>query len=61
MEAFTAEHINCLHDNISMLAAGAENINPYVGVSRRRGNDDQSELEEPEVAQQPTYDTSYPA
>jgi hypothetical protein len=61
MEAFTAEHINCLHDNINMIAAGAEKINPYVGVSRRRDDDDQSELEEPEVAQQPTYDTSYPA
>eukprot|EP00957_Ditylum_brightwellii_P020813 1569405-Ditylum_brightwellii.AAC.1 len=52
-----------------MLATGAERINPYVGVSRRRngiklmisGNDDQHELEELEVAQQPTYNTSYPA
>eukprot|EP00957_Ditylum_brightwellii_P195127 14867976-Ditylum_brightwellii.AAC.1 len=61
MEAFTAEHVNCLHDNTSMLAPGAEKINPYVGVSRRGDDDDQSELEEPEVTQQPTYDTSYPA
>eukprot|EP00957_Ditylum_brightwellii_P121602 9272929-Ditylum_brightwellii.AAC.1 len=61
MEAFTAEHVNCLHDNTSMLAAGAEKINPYVGILRRRDDDDQSELEELEVAQQPTYDTSYPA
>eukprot|EP00957_Ditylum_brightwellii_P019350 1459652-Ditylum_brightwellii.AAC.1 len=56
-----SEHVNCLHDDVSMLAAGAEKINPYLGVSRRGNDDDQSELEESEVAQQPTYDTSYSA
>eukprot|EP00957_Ditylum_brightwellii_P062544 4746803-Ditylum_brightwellii.AAC.1 len=69
MGTFTSEHSNRLHDNVCMLATGAETINPYVGVSRRRdgirlmipGDDDQHELEESEVAQQPTYDTSYPA
>eukprot|EP00957_Ditylum_brightwellii_P100182 7635288-Ditylum_brightwellii.AAC.1 len=44
-----------------MLAVGVDKINPYVGVSRRGDDDDQSALEELEVAQQPTYDTFYPA
>eukprot|EP00957_Ditylum_brightwellii_P195425 14889501-Ditylum_brightwellii.AAC.1 len=69
METFTSEYVNCLHDDVCMLAARAEKINPYVGVSRRGDgvrlmmpdDDDQSELEESEVAQQSTYDTSYPA
>eukprot|EP00957_Ditylum_brightwellii_P017216 1297668-Ditylum_brightwellii.AAC.1 len=63
------EHKHCLHCNLCLLAHGADSANPYWGLRRRKKktiqfqllDNHQQGLEASEVAQQPTYDTSYPA
>eukprot|EP00957_Ditylum_brightwellii_P008834 670164-Ditylum_brightwellii.AAC.1 len=68
MSQFTQEHKHCLHDDLCMLTYGADSANPYWGLRRRNKtlwlqlpDNHQQHLEASELAQQPTYDTSYPA
>eukprot|EP00957_Ditylum_brightwellii_P142117 10827789-Ditylum_brightwellii.AAC.2 len=65
---FTDEHKDCLYAYTCLLAFGNERPNPFAGISRRRGSmrfmlpdeGDHPELDKPEVAQQHTFDESYP-
>ena len=58
-----------MHDHTRMLAKGTSSADPYCDALRRgtqkklimTNEGDQQYVEESEVAQQPTYDNSYPA
>eukprot|EP00957_Ditylum_brightwellii_P050934 3863113-Ditylum_brightwellii.AAC.1 len=71
MSKFIKEHKHCLHNDLCMLAHGADSANPYRGLRRRNKkkktvwshlpDNHKQGLEASKVAQQPTHDTSYPA
>eukprot|EP00957_Ditylum_brightwellii_P191047 14546659-Ditylum_brightwellii.AAC.1 len=64
----TDQYITCMHDHTCLLANGDKAAQPYQGLFRRPRHaplvtidENQSDLDESKVAQQSTYDTSYPA
>eukprot|EP00957_Ditylum_brightwellii_P192761 14677621-Ditylum_brightwellii.AAC.1 len=64
MSLFLDEYKDCLHDQNCLLASGNNQPDPFAGIPKRGdkvGNmspyeGDQSELDKPEVAQQPTFE-----
>eukprot|EP00957_Ditylum_brightwellii_P212332 15367190-Ditylum_brightwellii.AAC.2 len=66
---FLQDHSTCLHDQVCMLANGTKAARPYWGL-RRRGKQHRLSTADEEIssgeeklqmAQPPTFDTSYPA
>eukprot|EP00957_Ditylum_brightwellii_P191069 14548285-Ditylum_brightwellii.AAC.1 len=64
---FTDEHSTYLHNHTCLLSTKEKAALPYWGLFRRpkhassaQPDGNQPDMDEPEVAQQPTYDTSYP-
>eukprot|EP00957_Ditylum_brightwellii_P208014 15355505-Ditylum_brightwellii.AAC.1 len=69
LQQFLKDYDNCLHHQVCMLAQNTQAGSPLTGISRSGAKEqlmmpneeDQMETDKSEVAQQPTYDTSYPS
>eukprot|EP00957_Ditylum_brightwellii_P201134 15324200-Ditylum_brightwellii.AAC.1 len=69
LQQFFKDYNNCLHDQVCMLAQNTQAASSSIGIPRRGAKEqlmmpnegDQIETDKSEVAQQPTYDTSYPS
>eukprot|EP00957_Ditylum_brightwellii_P089556 6820290-Ditylum_brightwellii.AAC.1 len=69
LQQFLNDYDNCLHFQVCMLAQNTQTASPSINIPRRGAKEqlmmpnegDQAETDKSEVAQQPTYDISYPS